>query len=105
MPSASTDDRYWTTLHALEHRGSRPYDQQDSSTLYMPNSSLVCTFCPTLASVFAPLVLSAHVDAPVPQAGDRDEGGRRGGALPAVPVGDGDTTAEGGGAGAVRGRP
>ncbi len=37
-------DRYWTTVAALEHRPTRPYDETDASHLYLTNGTQVASF-------------------------------------------------------------
>lgn len=40
-----------------EHRGQRPYDERDPSTLIMPNGSHVCSYDRAFLNVAARLVL------------------------------------------------
>lgn len=35
--------RYWSSVQAIEHRGDKPYDQQDPSHLIMSNGSMLAS--------------------------------------------------------------
>lgn len=48
----------------LEHRGERAYDEQDASTLILPNGTLLASFHRPFMTVCARLVLDAHVADP-----------------------------------------